>query len=49
MADKNRRINEHLLEGVALEMFSGDELQQLQEDGLRVEYILLDLVRPDPV
>jgi ParB-like chromosome segregation protein Spo0J len=43
----NKRINENLLSGVALDMFGGDDV--LQDDSLRVEYILLDLVRPDPV
>ena len=45
----NKRINENLLDNVALDMFGGDEVTHFQEDGLRVEYILLDLVRPDPV
>lgn len=44
----NKRINENLLSGVALDMFGGDDVT-LHDDGLRVEYILLDLVRPDPV
>ncbi len=44
----NKRINENLLAGVALDMLGGDE-SLLQDDSLRVEYILLDLVRPDPV
>lgn len=45
----NKGINENLLDNVALDMFGGDEVTHFQEDGLRVEYILLDLVRPDPV
>jgi hypothetical protein len=44
----NKRINENLLGDVALEMFGSDEVR-LHDDSLRVEYILLDLVRPDPV
>ena len=44
----NKRINENLLDNVALEMFGSDEVG-LHDDSLRVEYILLDLVRPDPV
>ena len=44
----NKRINENLLSGVALDMFGGDDAV-LHDDSLRVEYILLDLVRPDPV
>jgi hypothetical protein len=44
----NKRINENLLDGVALDMFGGNE-SMLQDDSLRVEYILLDLMRPDPV
>ncbi|MBZ0291652.1 MAG: ParB N-terminal domain-containing protein [Anaerolineae bacterium] len=44
----NKRINENLLGDVALDMFGDDEVR-LHDDSLRVEYILLDLVRPDPV
>lgn len=44
----NKRINENLLSGVALDMFGGDDPVQ-HDDSLRVEYILLDLIRPDPV
>ncbi|MBZ0298796.1 MAG: ParB N-terminal domain-containing protein, partial [Anaerolineae bacterium] len=49
MMSHNKRINENLLENVALDMFGGDEVTHFQDDGLRVEYILLDLVRPDPL
>jgi ParB family transcriptional regulator, chromosome partitioning protein len=48
MMGTNKRINENLLGDVALEMFDSNEVG-LHDDGLRVEYILLDLVRPDPV
>jgi hypothetical protein len=47
MMGNNKRINENLLSGVELDMFGDDAL--LHDDSLRVEYILLDLVRPDPV
>ncbi|MBZ0300016.1 MAG: ParB N-terminal domain-containing protein [Anaerolineae bacterium] len=49
MMGHNKRINENLLENAALDMFGGDEVTHFQDDGLRVEYILLDLVRPDPL
>jgi hypothetical protein len=48
MMGNNKRISENLLGDVALEMFDRDEVG-LHDDSLRVEYILLDLVRPDPV
>ena len=44
----NKRVNENLLGDVALEMFGSDEVG-LHYDGLRVEYIPLDLVCPDLV
>jgi len=44
----DKRINENLLGDFALDMFGGDQAT-LHDDSLRVEYILLDLVRPDPV
>src|SRR5690349_13455405 len=49
MATGKRQINRNLLDDVALETFNGDELERFRDNGLRVERILLDLVRPDPV
>jgi hypothetical protein len=38
-----------LLASVTKDVLGGEDLQQLQEQGMRVERILLELVRPDPV
>jgi hypothetical protein len=48
MMGTNKRINENLLGDVVLDMFGSNEAI-LHDDSLRVEYILLDLVRPDPL
>ncbi len=48
MGNAKRRINNNLLDDVALEMF-GSEDAGLQEYDMRVERLLLDLVRPDPI
>lgn len=48
MGNGKRSINNSLLDTVALEMF-GDEETGLPESDVRVERLLLDLVRPDPV
>lgn len=49
MANKKREINTSLLDSVTADLFGGGEVDFFQDDSLRVEYILLDLVRPDPL
>jgi hypothetical protein len=48
MGNGKRSINNSLLDTVALEML-GNEDEGLREEDVRVERLLLDLVRPDPV
>jgi DNA-binding transcriptional MerR regulator len=48
MGNGKRSINHSLLDTVALEML-GSEDEGLREEDVRVERLLLDLVRPDPV
>lgn len=47
MAKDSRRVDD-LLASVTADMF-GDDTQPWTDDALRIERILLDLVRPDPV
>ena len=49
MPSKKRQINTSLLDEVTADMLGGGDLDFLQDDIPRVERILLDLVRPDPV
>jgi hypothetical protein len=49
MPPKKRQINTGLLESVTADLLGADPLEQWQEAGLRVEKLLLELVRPDPV
>ncbi|MBE2267714.1 MAG: ParB N-terminal domain-containing protein [Anaerolinea sp.] len=49
MATAKRKVNTSLLDSVTAEMLGGDGFVQLEQQGLRVERILLELVRPDPV
>jgi hypothetical protein len=49
MARKKREINTSLLDSVTADMLGGDEVDFLHDDSLRVERILLELVRPDPL
>ncbi len=49
MTSKKRQINSSLLDGVTAEMLGSGPLERLLDESLRVERILLDLVRPDPV
>lgn len=47
MARKKREINTSLLDSVTADMLGGDDMDFFQDDSLRVERILLELVRPD--
>lgn len=49
MARKKREINTSLLDSVTADMLGGDDMDFFQDDSLRVERILLELVRPDPL
>ena len=49
MVRKKREINTSLLDSVTADMLGGGDLDFLQDNSLRVERILLDLVRPDPL
>ena len=49
MARKKREINTSLLDSVTADMLGGDDVDFLHDDSLRVERILLELVRPDPL
>jgi len=49
MARKKREINTSLLDSVTADMLGGDDMDFFQDDYLRVERILLELVRPDPL
>ncbi|MEO1439156.1 MAG: ParB N-terminal domain-containing protein, partial [Chloroflexota bacterium] len=49
MARKKREINTSLLDSVTADMLGGDGVNFLHDDSLRVERILLELVRPDPL
>ncbi len=49
MARKKREINTSLLDSVTADMLGGDAVDFLHDDSLRVERILLELVRPDPL
>jgi hypothetical protein len=48
MAHK-RQINASLLDSVTADMLGGDDIDFFQDDSLRVERILLELIRPDPL
>jgi hypothetical protein len=49
MMTGKRKVNTSLLDSVTAEMLDGEALGQLEQQGMRVERILLELVRPDPV
>lgn len=49
MARNKREINTSLLDTVTADMLGGGDLNFLQDNSLRVERILLELVRPDPL
>jgi hypothetical protein len=49
MTRKKREINTSLLDSVTADMLGGDDIDFFQDDTLRVERILLELVRPDPL
>ncbi|MAU11844.1 MAG: hypothetical protein CL607_18605 [Anaerolineaceae bacterium] len=49
MVRKKRQINTSLLDSVTADMLGGGDMDFLQDNSLRVEHILLDLVRPDPL
>ena len=49
MTRKKREINTSLLNSVTADMLGGDDVDFLHDDSLRVERILLELVRPDPL
>ena len=49
MARNKRAINTSLLDSVTADMLGGDDMEFFQDDSLRVERILLELVRPDPL
>ena len=49
MARPKREINTSLLDSVTADMLGGGDIGALHDDSLRVERILLDLVRPDPL
>ena len=49
-SNKKRQINTSPLDSITAEMLgSGDGSEFFQDDSLRVERILLDMVRPDPI
>ena len=49
MKRKKREINTSLLDSVTADMLGGDDIDFFQDDSLRVERILLELIRPDPL
>src|SRR5690606_24788168 len=49
MKRQKREINTSLLDQVTADMLGGEDLDFLHDDSLRVERILLELVRPDPL
>ena len=49
MTRKKREINTSLLDSVTADMLGGDDTDFFQDDSLRVERILLELIRPDPL
>lgn len=49
MTRNKRAINTSLLDSVTADMLGGDDVDFFQDDSLRVERILLELVRPDPL
>src|SRR5690606_10269238 len=50
MTRKKREINTSLLDSVTADMLGGgDNLDFFHDDSVRVERILLELVRPDPI
>ncbi|MBK8030092.1 MAG: ParB N-terminal domain-containing protein [Chloroflexi bacterium] len=49
MVTGKRKVNTSLLDTVTAEMLGSEALGQLEQQGMRVERILLELVRPDPV
>ena len=46
---RKREVNTSLLDSVTADMLGGVDFQILEEQGLRVERILLEMVRPDPL
>ena len=46
---RKREVNTSLLDSVTADMLGGMDFQILEEQGLRVERILLEMVRPDPL
>ena len=49
MKRQKREINTSLLDQVTADMLGGEDIDFLHDDSLRVERILLELVRPDPL
>ncbi len=49
MKRQKREINTSLLDQVTADMLGGEEIDFLHDNSLRVERILLEMVRPDPV
>ena len=49
MPSRKRQVNTSILDTVTADMLGGAEFQLLEEQGLRVERILLEMVRPDPL
>src|SRR5690606_19126197 len=49
MKRQKREINTSLLDQVTADMLGGEAVDFLHDDSLRVERILLEMVRPDPV
>ena len=46
---RKHEVNTSLLDSVTADMLGGVDFQILEEQGLRVERILLEMVRPDPL
>ena len=49
MGHRKRQIHTSLLDSVTADMLGGDDVDYVHDDSLRVERILLELVRPDPL
>src|SRR5947208_12391903 len=49
MNAKTRRTNTSLLDSIGLELLKADPAERLVDNGLKVEYLPAELIRPDPV
>src|SRR5947208_9633105 len=49
MNAKTRRTNTSLLDSIGLELLKADPAERLVDNGLKIEYIPAELIRPDPI